>query len=180
MPPNHFIQRVRSTDAQNRDLLESTFMELHMFDRFSRVDGLQLFHLDPTFMPEPRVGRGSASCAERECHGSTTTTQQRLGDSSLRSSVNLSMEISFLPDVMEWFLLDRFGNLPGSAEKVAPAPAVFCHISQTYFLVAERSCDVLLDTFGVTCPNLGPRRGLGCGVVQQTQLQLAWLPARWF
>ena len=77
-------------------------------------------------------------------------------DSSLRSSVNLSMETSFAPDIREWFLLSREGDLPGSAAAVAPAPAVFCHVSQSYFLVAERTCDVLLNDFAVTCPNLGP------------------------
>ena len=65
MPPNHFIQPARSTDAQNRDMLESTFMELYMFDRFSPIDGLQMFHQDATFMSEPQLrGQGGTSFAE--------------------------------------------------------------------------------------------------------------------
>jgi hypothetical protein len=72
------------------------------------------------------------------------------------------MEVVFLPDTKAWFLLSTQGrvlggDLQGSPEEPsAVAPAIFCHMSQEYFLLAERTCDVLLNDFTVTCPSLSP------------------------
>jgi hypothetical protein len=55
MPADHFTRklqggRARSTAAINRDLLETHFMDVHMFDRFIPIEGMTMFHLDEQFM----------------------------------------------------------------------------------------------------------------------------------
>ena len=90
------------------------------------------------------------------------------------------MEMGFLPETRGWFLLNRKGCIDGgfgdagalrgsssaaaadaassaNAAPFAPAPAVFVHLSQEYFLIAERTCDILLNDFSVTCPSLSPQ-----------------------
>ena len=58
MPGDYFVRHlVRSTQERNRDLLEASFMELHMFKRFVPIQGLMLFHLDPAFMSMSQLPR---------------------------------------------------------------------------------------------------------------------------
>lgn len=78
-----------------------------------------------------------------------------------RSKVKLSVEPAFLPEVDAWFLLNQAGaiacdtadegagiggDLQGS---FAPAPSFWMHLSQEYFLVAEKANDILLNDFMV-------------------------------
>lgn len=51
MPRNHFVRTLtRSRQDLNREVLQSNFMELHLFERFVGIDGMKLFHMDDGFM----------------------------------------------------------------------------------------------------------------------------------
>jgi hypothetical protein len=58
LPPDHFMKNCmgRSLAETNRDLIQTHFMDLHLFQRFKEISGLQLFHLDPDVMPGTLIG----------------------------------------------------------------------------------------------------------------------------
>lgn len=78
-----------------------------------------------------------------------------------RSKVKLSVESAFIPEVDAWFPLTEGGLLVADADGGAgglpgsPAPSFWMHLSQEYYLVAEKSPDILLNDFTVKCSDLG-------------------------
>jgi hypothetical protein len=100
---------------------------------------------------------------------------------SPRCSVQLSMEVGYLPTTAGWFLLNHKGGLicdhegDGGQEGIGgalqgsvveaprtPAPSFFVSCGCNHFIVACRTMDQILNEFTVGCSSPSFHRDRGC------------------
>ena len=128
--PSTLITKKFASSARevNRALLQAHFMFLDMFHRFFKLDGLELFFESGRIM-DRKLSVGSEPPRE----------------------------------VAAWFL-DALTDDPedggdqeeiGGDEAETPMPAVFMHISQEWFLIAEARHDYVMQTDYLHCRELG-------------------------